>query len=63
MSMPLPGQVLRAVSGTRPISVTVVRVNDEGVTLRCNSDWTWQEGMEFTVPTEHFPHTIFGRAA
>lgn len=58
------GQVLKAVSGTRPISVTVARVADDGaVTMRCNADWSFQGGSEFTVSADKFPRTIFGAAA
>jgi hypothetical protein len=60
-TMPKVGQVLKAVSGTRPISVEVVAVDESRIRLRCGPDWTWQNGLEFDVETRVFPQTVFGR--
>lgn len=56
------GSVIRAISGTRPISVTVVGVSDDGVTMRCNPDWSFQGGACFTVSHDKFPGTCWGKA-
>jgi len=60
--MPAVGQVLHVISGTRPISVTVAAIDAQDVRLRCNTDWSFQGGSEFTIKRDRFPHTIWGRA-
>ena len=58
------GQVLRATSGTRAISVTVARIAEDGaVTLRCNADWSFQAGDEFTLTADRFAGSVWQRAA
>lgn len=59
MNAPPVGQVIRIVSGTRPISATVVAVGPAGITLRCGADWTYQGGSEVTVDADKFGGTLW----
>jgi len=56
------GQVLKAISGTRPISVTVVSVDSDGVRLRCNADWSFQGESEFALSHQRFASSVWATA-